>query len=99
MRGSAIGGPGMRQHPGGGIRGRHAVGEVIALIEIAGRQTQQLVLRGGLDSLDDRLHAEVADFRDVNSGSAHVGGRIRDGEYILRKTEENWSIGDYLPSK
>jgi len=46
-----------------------------------------------------RLHAEVADFRDVNSGSAHVGGRIRDGEYILRKIEENWSIGDYLPSK
>jgi hypothetical protein len=46
-----------------------------------------------------RLHTEVADVRDINTGSAHVAGRIREGEYTLRKTEGKWSIGNYVPSK
>ena len=46
-----------------------------------------------------RLHADVADVREINSGVAHVAVRIRDGEYSLRERRGNWSIGDYIPSK
>jgi hypothetical protein len=54
----------------------------------------------GLDtSQTARLHAEVADVRDINTGSAHIAARIRDGEYTLSKTEGKWSVGNYVPSK
>jgi len=46
-----------------------------------------------------RLHAEIADVREINSGNAHLAVRLRDGEYTLRKTEGKWTLGDYVPSK
>ena len=46
-----------------------------------------------------RLHADVADVREINSGSAHIAIRLRGGEYTFHKTEGNWSIGEYVPSK
>jgi hypothetical protein len=46
-----------------------------------------------------RLHAATADFREINSGVAHVAVRLRDGEYSFRKTEGRWTLADYIPSK
>jgi hypothetical protein len=46
-----------------------------------------------------RLHATTADFREINSGVAHVAVRLRDGEYSFRKNEGKWTPADYLPSK
>ncbi len=40
---------------------RHAAEEVMTLVEIARGHPQQLTLRGGLDTLDYRLHTEVVD--------------------------------------
>jgi hypothetical protein len=45
------------------------------------------------------LQAESADVREINSGSAHVAVRLREGEYTAHKTEGKWFIGDYVPSK
>jgi hypothetical protein len=45
-----------------------------------------------------RLHSDVADVREINSGDAHIAVRLREGEYSVRKTEGKWSISDYVPS-
>jgi hypothetical protein len=45
------------------------------------------------------LHVVATDVREINSGDAHLAVRLRDGEYIARKTEGKWSIGDYVPAK
>jgi hypothetical protein len=46
-----------------------------------------------------RLHAVTADFREINRGVAHVAVRLRDGEYSFRKTEGQWTLANYMPSK
>jgi hypothetical protein len=46
-----------------------------------------------------RLRVSVADFREINNGSAHIAALVRDGEYSIRKNEGKWSLVDYVPSK
>lgn len=46
-----------------------------------------------------RIHAEIADFREINSGDAHFAIRFKDGEYLVRKSEGKWLIASYTPSK
>jgi hypothetical protein len=50
-------------------------------------------------SQNARVHAEVADFREINEGVAHVAVRQRDGEYLLQKIDGKWSISEYVPAK
>jgi hypothetical protein len=46
-----------------------------------------------------RIHAEISDFRDINSGAAHFAARVREGEYLVRTNGRTWAISDYLPLK
>ncbi len=46
-----------------------------------------------------RVHAEVQDLREINAGEGHIAVRLRDGEYVVRKTDGKWSISEYVPSK
>jgi hypothetical protein len=45
------------------------------------------------------VRAEVSDVRDINNGTAHIAALIRDGQYLMRKTGESWSIADYSAVK
>jgi len=47
-------------------------------------------------ALSARVHAEVADFREINEGVAHVAVRLRDGDYTVRKIGGKWSISEYI---
>jgi len=46
-----------------------------------------------------KLHAEVDDFRDINTGDAHIATRLRSGEYRLVQSQGKWSIDAYSPSE
>ncbi len=46
-----------------------------------------------------RIHADISDFRQINSGAAHFAVRLRNGEYLVRKEGGTWAITDYLSSK
>jgi hypothetical protein len=46
-----------------------------------------------------RVHAEVADYRDINTGQGDLALLQRAGEYTLRKIDGKWSISGYIPSK
>lgn len=46
-----------------------------------------------------RLHVTTTDFREINTGVAHIADLLRDGEYSLGKTEGKWTLTDYIPSK
>jgi hypothetical protein len=46
-----------------------------------------------------RIHAEISDLREINSGAAHFAVRVRDGEYLVRKNGRTWAISDYVPLK
>jgi hypothetical protein len=54
----------------------------------------------GSDSLrSTRVHAVVADLREINEGVGDLGILQRDGEYALQKIDGKWSISKYVPSK
>jgi hypothetical protein len=46
-----------------------------------------------------RVHAEVVDYRDINTGEGDLAVLQRTGEYAVRKINGKWSISDYAPSK
>jgi hypothetical protein len=46
-----------------------------------------------------RVHTEVQDLREINTGDAHIAVQLRDGDYVLRKSDGKWSISGHLPSK
>jgi len=48
--------------------------------------------------LSAQIRADVADFREINTGQAHVAVRLRSGEYMLLRCNGKWSVGSYTPS-
>ncbi len=50
-------------------------------------------------SQNSRVHSVVGDLRDINNGEGHFEVYQRDGEYLLRKIDGEWSIREYFPSK
>jgi hypothetical protein len=45
------------------------------------------------------LHSTVVDLREINTGQGDLALIQRDGEYLLRKIGETWSISEYVPTK
>jgi hypothetical protein len=46
-----------------------------------------------------RVRVESVDLREFNSGLSCFGTLLRDGEYVLRKTNGAWSILSYTPKR
>jgi hypothetical protein len=46
-----------------------------------------------------RVRFASADFREVNEGIAHLVDGLREGEYVLRKTNGAWSVLSYTPDR
>jgi hypothetical protein len=44
-----------------------------------------------------RVHTEVQDLREINTGDAHIAVQLRDGDDVLRKSDGKWSISERLP--
>jgi hypothetical protein len=42
-----------------------------------------------------KVRAEVDDFRDINTGAAHIVTRLRSGEYRLAQHQGKWTVSAY----
>lgn len=43
-----------------------------------------------------KVRSKVLDFRDINSGEAHIVSLLKDGEYSLQKVDGKWSVSSYV---
>jgi hypothetical protein len=50
-------------------------------------------------SQNARVHAVVADLREINAGQGDLAVQLRDGEYSIGKKNGKWSVSDYASSK
>ena len=46
-----------------------------------------------------RVRSRLLDLREINSGQGDLATLQRDGEYLLKKTNQKWSISEYIPRK
>jgi hypothetical protein len=46
-----------------------------------------------------RVRSRLLDLREINSGQGDIATLQREGEYLLKKTNQKWSISDYIPRK
>jgi hypothetical protein len=46
-----------------------------------------------------KVRSKLVDLREINSGQGHLATLQREGEYLLKKTNQKWSISDYFPGK
>jgi hypothetical protein len=46
-----------------------------------------------------RVRSRLLDLREINSGQGDIATLQREGEYLLKKTNQKWLISDYIPRK
>jgi hypothetical protein len=44
-----------------------------------------------------KVRSRVLDLREINTGQGDIATLQRDGEYLLKKSKQKWSVTDYIP--